>query len=248
MSKPHTERLQTRDLRDGPTTGQPPLRTRYRQSHGPQPLHRQQRPLRQLAARSHLHRRRTDRTPAPVLRGPVRRGPKSDKVPTRARPEPDVGPAPRTGRPSTGLPIRSRPRPGAPARRADRWWRQAPVPYRALLEFQLARDDALTHRPRHRLSTTRNRTATATRLLGCRTPWSGHPTPSPPPSPTGSVRLGSRTSDRTAPRDCCAQSAEPGGGRRGGRTPHPCRPNLNPWAFRTYRQKPTTKEQQREWT
>jgi hypothetical protein len=59
--------------------------------------------------------------------------------------------------------------------RAGRWWRRTPVPCRALLEFRLARDDALTHRPRHRLSTTRSRTATATRFLRCRDPRSGPP-------------------------------------------------------------------------
>ncbi|WP_146173932.1 hypothetical protein [Saccharothrix carnea] len=57
--------------------------------------------------------------------------------------------------------------------RAGRWWRRTPVPCRALLEFQLARDNALTHRPRHRL--TRDRTGTATRFLRCRTPRGGPP-------------------------------------------------------------------------
>jgi hypothetical protein len=49
------------------------------------------------------------------------------------------------------------------------------MPCRALLEFQLARDHALTHRPRHRLSTTRSRTSTTTRFPRCRTPRSGPP-------------------------------------------------------------------------
>jgi hypothetical protein len=59
--------------------------------------------------------------------------------------------------------------------RAGRWWRRAPVPCRVLLEFQLARDDAPTRRPRHRLSTTRNRTTTTPRFPRCRGHRSGPP-------------------------------------------------------------------------
>jgi hypothetical protein len=59
--------------------------------------------------------------------------------------------------------------------RAGRWWRRTPVPCRALLEFQLARDDAPTRRPRHRLSTTRNRTTTTPRFPRCRGHRSGPP-------------------------------------------------------------------------
>ncbi|MFE2752346.1 hypothetical protein ACFXGA_10130 [Actinosynnema sp. NPDC059335] len=51
--------------------------------------------------------------------------------------------------------------------RAGRWWRREPVPCRALLEFQLARDNATGHHPRHRLSTARCRAAPP-RLPRCR--------------------------------------------------------------------------------
>lgn len=57
--------------------------------------------------------------------------------------------------------------------RGGRWWRRVPVPCRVLLEFQLARDDTATHRPRHRLSRTPGQSAAAPRFLRCRTSRGG---------------------------------------------------------------------------
>ena len=59
--------------------------------------------------------------------------------------------------------------------RGGRWWRRVPVPCRALLKFQLARDDAATHQPRHRLARTPKPPAARHRFLRCRTPRSGPP-------------------------------------------------------------------------
>ncbi|MEU4449506.1 hypothetical protein AB0K14_40635 [Actinosynnema sp. NPDC050801] len=61
--------------------------------------------------------------------------------------------------------------------RSGRWWRRVPVPCRVLLEFQLARDDAVTHQPRHRLVNSRGLGGTWSRFLRCRTPGSGPSAP-----------------------------------------------------------------------